>query len=623
MSELELSEMIKKANQEYYCESNSIMTDNQYDILREYILEQYPENKDAKDGHTQCQIEISKNKVTLPYEMWSMDKIKPDTGAIEKWQKKYKGPYVISAKLDGISVLYSTENEEPKLYTRGNGIRGQDISYFIPYLKLPKDKNLTIRGELIISKKNFKKYEDKFVNSRNFVGGITNQKKLDINMLKDIDVVAYEIIKPELIPSEQMKTLDKLDIKVVKYKLENTINNASLSKILIDWRKDYEYEIDGIICIDDKIYPRIKGNPEHAFAFKMVLSDQVAEAKVVNVLWTPSKDGLLKPRVQIEPIKLSGATITFATGKNAKFIEENKIGVGAIIQIVRSGDVIPEIRAVIQSAPEPLFPTESYEWNETHVDIMLKDKQDNETVLEKNIAGFFKKLEVEGLGPGNITRIIEGGYNSVAKILAMSKEDFLKIEGFKTKLATKIFANIHEKIKSASLAEIMSGSNIFGRGFGEKKCILILEAIPDILTSEKSQETKIKELSKVPGMAQKTSTAFVEKIPEFIEFVKEAKLEDKLKIDTSSAESSDSIISPTQKHPLYQKKIIMTGSKDKDLLELLKKLGVDLQTAMTKDTEIVLVKDIDEDTAKANKARQLNILMTTDEFMKKYDLSLD
>ena len=76
-----------------------------------------------------------KTKVKLPYEMWSMDKIKPSTDAVEKWKKKYTGPYVVSAKLDGISALYVSEDgKAPKLYTRGNGKEGQDISQMIPYL---------------------------------------------------------------------------------------------------------------------------------------------------------------------------------------------------------------------------------------------------------------------------------------------------------------------------------------------------------------------------------------------------------------------------------------------------------------------------------------------------------
>ena len=171
------------------------------------------------------------------------------------------------------------------------------------------------------------------------------------------------------------------------------------------------------MCIRDSnnIYPRLEKNPEHAFAFKMVLTDQTAEARVVDIIWTPSKDGYLKPRVQIEPVTLGGVTITYLTGKNARFIEEKRIGLGAIIRVIRSGDVIPEIEdrdgVVIKPAETPLFPEESYVWNDTHVDIMLADKSSNITVTIKTIANFFKQLEVESIGEGIVKKLVEGGYN--------------------------------------------------------------------------------------------------------------------------------------------------------------------------------------------------------------------
>ena len=139
----------------------------------------------------------------------------------------------------------------------------------------------------------------------------------------------------------------------------------------------------GVICCNDEIYPRKRGNPEHAFAFKMVLSDQIAEVKVTDVIWTPSKDGFLKPRVQVEPVILGGVTIEYATGFNAKYIVDNNIGVGAVIKLVRSGDVIPHILAVIRPASEPLMPTQDYTWNDTRVDVILLNKTENTNRSEK------------------------------------------------------------------------------------------------------------------------------------------------------------------------------------------------------------------------------------------------
>ena len=163
LSEDELTNMLRQANNAYYCDSKPIMNDNEYDILRETTLSMYPENEAALEGHTNCNMDVDKKKVTLPYEMWSMDKIKPDTKALSNWQIKYTGPYVLSCKLDGVSGLYSTEGEEPKLYTRGNGKIGQDVSHLIPYLNLPKDKNVVLRGEFIIKKAVFEtNYKEKF-----------------------------------------------------------------------------------------------------------------------------------------------------------------------------------------------------------------------------------------------------------------------------------------------------------------------------------------------------------------------------------------------------------------------------------------------------------------------------
>ena len=88
----------------------------------EHTLEKYPKNTVAKEGHVGCEISIEKNKVKLPYELWSMDKIKPSTQTLDKWLKKYAKPksYVISAKLDGISALYTTNEDNPHLYTQSS-----------------------------------------------------------------------------------------------------------------------------------------------------------------------------------------------------------------------------------------------------------------------------------------------------------------------------------------------------------------------------------------------------------------------------------------------------------------------------------------------------------------------
>jgi DNA ligase (NAD+) len=615
LGEPQLASMIEEANKAYHFNKTPLMTDNEYDILKEYLEKKFPKSAILQEVGAPI---IEKNKVNLPYEMASMDKIKPDTGALASWKARFKGPYVLSCKLDGVSGLYVTDGKNGgKLYTRGNGKIGQDVSHLIPYLRLPTGSitgTMAVRGEFIIPKKVFlDKYSAKFANPRNLVAGIVNRQTLD-EKVKDLHFVAYEVIVPELKPSAQMQLLmDKgFESVLSRTVMPTDLSNDLLSEVLVKWRADYLYEIDGIIVTDDKVYPRKSGNPEHSFAFKMVLSDQIAEVKVVDVLWNPSKDGYLKPRVQIEPVQLGGVKIEYATGFNGAFIEQNKIGIGALIQIIRSGDVIPHIRSVTTPAEEAKMPNVPYKWNDTHVDIMLENAEADTTVREKNITGFFRGISVDGLSSGNIARIITAGFDTVPKVIHMTKADFLKVEGFKDKLATKIYEGIQNKLAEASIITLMSASNIFGRGFSDKRVELILESYPNVLTSGESPAEKVKKIAAIKGMASKTAEAFVDKIPDFIKFIEECGLNGKL------VSAPLAVVANTD-HPLYKKSVVMTGIRDTKVAEMLKTVGANLGSSVSKNTVVVIAKSTDEDTGKASEARKLGIpIMTPSEFLAKY-----
>ena len=607
LNEKQLTEIIRITNAKYYNQT-PIMTDNQYDIVKEFIEQKFPNNT----AIIEIGAEVERNKVKLPYEMASMDKIKPDTSALASWMSKYKGPYVLSCKLDGVSGLYTTKGTIPKLYTRGNGKVGQDVSHLIPFLRLPKTKNIVIRGEFIIPKHVFdEKYKNTFANPRNMVAGIVNHKHIS-DTIVDLHFVAYELIIPELTPSKQMEYIGTINVERVLFQLTDSLSNEMLSNLLVEWRKTYMYEIDGVIVTDDKMYPRKSGNPEHAFAFKMVLSDQIAEAKVVDVLWSPSKDGYLKPRVQIEPINLGGVKIEFATGFNAAFIKDNNIGIGTTIELIRSGDVIPYIKSVTVPAEEPKMPSVPYKWNETHVDIMLENISEDPTVKEKNITGFFTGIGVEGLGSGNISRLIKSGFSTVPDIIKMTESDFLKVEGFKGKMANKIYTGITQKLEEASIIHLMAASNIFGRGFSEKKIELVLNELPDILVSDDSKQQKIIDVASVKGMATKTAEAFVDKIDAFKEFLVECDLEDKLYENPIEKEVDKT-------HPLFGKTVVLTGTREKSIIDFLKNVGANQGSSVSKNTFIVIAKNKDEDTGKAEEARKLNIpVMSIDEFIQTY-----
>ena len=621
-----VADMVRAANDDYYnaADGKTVLDDAEYDVMKEFVERTYPTNPVIHEVGAP----ITKGKVKLPRNMPSMSKIKPDTGALESWMRTYKGSYAITPKLDGVSGMYVVEEgNTPQMFTRGDGTYGQDVSHLIPHLWLPDSVPMIVRGEFIIRENTFQeKYGAEFANSRNFVSGVINKTTRDPEKYKDMTFVAYEVIEPVMKPSEWFEFLLKHHIMCVPIEISPTLTNEMLSAHLIKFREEFPFATDGLVVSDNAVYPRTNENPKHAFAFKQVLSDQTAEVKVLAVEWTASKDGYLKPRVRIEPVKLRGATIEFVTGFNGKFIRDNLIGVGTLLKIVRSGDVIPHILEVVVPAEEPMMPTVNFTWNATGVDILVADLESNPVVRLKRIAGFFSKLEVDGMGMGNTQRIIDAGYDTIPRIIAMSVEELLTVEGFKRKLAEKIHTNMNARWEAADLATIMSASAAFGRGFGERKLRSILNQVPGIITSGDNDVAKVYALGKVEGVAKKTAEKFVAAIPVFMEFVDRTGLHHMLDVVSPDGNVEEVAVedvvgetemvevvttSTSTPKPLQGKKIVITGFRDKEFEKSLETMGATVGATVSKNTTHVIVKteaDVDGNSMKLVKARKLNAL---------------
>ena len=255
--------------------------------------------------------------------------------------------------------------------------------------------------------------------------------------------------------------------------------------------------------------------------------------------------------------------------------------------MIRSGDVIPKVHKVIAPVSKPKGPPTSLKvkWNATKVDLVLENKEDNEIVQLKTIAVFFEKIDVVGLGPGNIKRIYDAGFTTFEKIISMTKEDFLTVEGFKDKMATKVYNSIQKRIKEVEINELMAATNIFGRGMGSRKIKKILDVYPTILTDKESNAEKIEKISELDGFQIKTAKAFVPYIKKFLKFLEGSKLEYKLKDISKPIKICG--------HP-SSKKILFSGVRDKNLEKMLKEVGAEIASSVSKKLSYLIVKDIDQ-----------------------------
>jgi len=443
---------------------------------------------------------------------------------INNWTKKNKSDeYILQYKLDGVSCLLIMNKGKIKLYTRGDGIVGADISYLAQYFdSIPKNNNLTIavRGELIMKEQVFEeKHSGEHSNPRNLVAGRIGGKTIRKG-IKDIDFVAYEIVGKGTMksPSEQLDELSGYGFHVVYSEIVDKFSVKSLTNTFKRFREESSYEIDGIIIQPNKPYVRNKtGNPSYAFAFKLKPDASVVE--VLYVEWNVSKWGVFKPRVRFTSIRLLGAEISYATGHNAKYILENKIGPGAKIKVIRSGDVIPYIDAVVQGTKAQM-PEDDYTWNTTGIDIYATEH--NPIMCIKLIAGFFDKLGIKHVSEATVKKMYEGGIDTLLKIISAKKEDFMKLPRIEKRSAERIYTNIREGLQNISIPVVLGSSGIFGIGMGRKRMISLMDEIPDLLElSEKISSEELKEkILNVEGFSEILANKIVSNISWGILFIK-------------------------------------------------------------------------------------------------------
>jgi hypothetical protein len=191
------------------------------------------------------------------------------------------------------------------------------------------------------------------------------------------------------------------------------------------------------------------------------------------------------------------------------------------------------------------------------------DEDDENDILVKNLVYFFKKMEIKYVDESIIRKMIDIGLNSINKIINASIEDLLKIENFKDKMTTKVYTNIQNAIKDVELGKIMTASNIFGQGLGNKKLDVIIKNIPNILEIKIPKKDLIEQIIDIDGFDVKTATQFANNLNIFKNFINTNK---KITIKISKNE--------VKKNGKFKGiKFVFTGFRNKEAEEIIKKEG--------------------------------------------------
>ena len=557
---------------------------------------------------TSIEPEALQNEKTLklPKRMLSTDK-SYSFDDIKKWVKKLKNAaneidvnleeleIRVTPKLDG----YAGYDDGLTLYTRGDGYKGKNITHaFERGLKVAAGGSRGEGpGEIVIKKSYFDEHlKEYFENSRNIQAAITAEKKIDKRIKKAIDDGACVFYPFSL-------------LKNWTGNYKELLNNFEM--IAEEVWNYVDFDIDGIILETtvEKLKEQLGSTRHHhrwQIAFKV--NDEKAEVEVLEIIPQTSRTGKVTPVAELVPTKLSGALLSRATVHHFGMVRDKGIGPGAIIELVRSGLVIPKIERVIRKVT-PIYPKHCLSCNSElgweGDNLICLNTTSCPAQIEHTMGHFFKILgNVDGFGPKVITKLHEGGVKTINQIYKMTKGEFSTF-GFGPKQSE----NLENELGKSRKIEIedwrfLAAFGVTRMGLGNCEKILQHHDITSIFS------LSIEDMVRIDGFAEITAKAIYDGLNSIKgDFFKIYELGFNLK---GTLEKSSQIID----NPISGKLIVFTGSMEhgsrKDMEKQAKELGAQIGKSVTSKTSI-LVTGLKVGTTKINAAKEKGIEVLTEE----------
>ena len=446
--------------------------------------------------------------------------------------------------------------------------------------------------------------------------------------------MAYEVIEEETQPPEkQFERMQniygfKLPIHTVLHPAE--ITEHKLSALFESTRAREKYECDGIVVTTNTAYKWVTEKlPDYSFAFKMVVNTQIGESTILGIKWKVSKCGYINPTLIIKPVNIAGATIQNITGNNASFVINHKLGVGAQIAVIRSGDVIPKVHEVLKGSTDVPLPEMAHKWNETKVDLIVdggvsspdsSDKSNDEDANEEQIISqlvfYFKTLEVKNFAEGLITKLVKMGYKSFAKIIKISQDELQKVIG--SKMSQKIKEQFDAILAKPDVDKLVIGSGCLGRGVGTRKLKALREGYPEVFDDSEDgleNSVKVKKITAIKGFECKTATLIASNLVKCKKQIRKVfpDIMFREEVETVSGKKDKEDEGFTEEKKAEKvgeyagKFILFSGVRNKELEKNLIEQGGVIESGFTKKVNLLIVKDLESTSSKVEKAKKEGI----------------
>ena len=598
------SEKVARLKNEEYRSGSPTMSDAAYDAMMAAGAELFPNNA----WFNQKEVEpdaIEGKTVTLPQRMLSTNKAYSHK-EIEKWISDVEAVgkslgisdifFRITPKLDGFAAY----DDGKTLYTRGNGRQGTDITRAVE-----RGLSISIRGqgagEIVVEKTYFtEELAEHFENSRNIIAGVIKEGDLD-PLIKEAIVDGAIVFKPFSSLNGWTRDANEL-LEELEDMWESNLRTCS-------------FDTDGLVI--ESLSPKIKEvmgstNHHHRWQIAYKKNTEFHDIKVTGLVWQTSKNGRLTPVVQLEPTKVSGVTISKATGHNWGNAYNHGIDSGAVVRVCRSGLVIPYIESVISPCNEYRnirTPEQCPSCNSpTEIDgdnLLCTNAETCPAQIEGMIEFFFKTLgNCDGFGPKVIERLCEVGARSAVDIYKTSIADLMAC-GFGAKTAVNLFDElVASRQRPIEDWRFLAAFSIHNVGKGGCERLLKHHRLADVfnLTAD--------EIMVIDGFAQKTADSFVKSLknikPQFDALMR---LSFNL-VETSFASEEGATSSITGKT------VVFTGSmqhgKRGDMEKQAKALGAIVGSSVSSKTSYLIIGE-NVGAAKTSAAEKHGVKVITEE----------
>lgn len=551
--------------------------------------------------------------------------------------------YITELKIDGLSMnLIYEEGKLIRGLTRGDGKVGEDVTANVKTIKsIPlyienAPPYIEIRGEVFMPRSSFVSLNEKrdaagimpFANCRNAASGSIRQLDPNVTASRNLDFFAYSVGETEGIEIKNQESLlnllKKFHFKVnPNYKKINSIEKVI--EIINEWqekRHHLGYDTDGMVVkVNDFAQQNILGatskDPKWAIAYKY--PPEEAETVVENIIVTMGRTGVLTPSADLKPVQIAGTVVKRATLHNMNFIEEKDIRIGDIVKIYKSGEIIPEISVVLKNKrtgkeKKFIMPSEcplcKHKIYRTEGEVAYRCiNPDCGGVIRENLIHFASRnaMNIEGLGPAVIDGLM--AYNlieNIADFYELRKDDIIQIERMGEKSAKNLLISI-ENSKNRGLSKFLFALGI--RHLGEKGSELISEKFKDIDVLMNASVDSIKYVSGIGNIT-------AEHIYKYFKNEKNKKIIERLKNHGILMKLNER---KSEGNAFKGHNVVLTGKLSnigrREAGEIIKALGGNLQSTVTKTTTLVIVGE--NAGSKLEKAREKGIkIINENDFLK-------